>query len=201
MLALKTRCFEVLSRANVPTLEWTTDKRQAETWYREDGYVYARTVLMGHSGEGIVLCQSQYGDEVPNAPLYTRNYGTPFKEFRVHVVNGRIIDTTMKRRMSEEALREHNIGELDERERLQVRTYGNGWVFTRQGILTAPRIDDLAIQAARESNARMAAVDIVAKWRDGVCTDARVVEINSAPALRSETTLNAYTEALRPLVR
>lgn len=197
VMAHKIRTFEALNRADVPCLEWTTDHAVATGWLQADNSVYIRNVLTGHSAEGLVYLEQGPGVVVPRAPLYTRNYGTPFKEYRLHVVGRTVIDMTMKQRMTDDTIRERGEEVPDERQRLQVRTYGNGWVFTRNNILDDPSIRTLAVNAIQAVGADFGAVDIVAKWNRNrtECTDVRVVEINSAPALRSTTTLAAYVNA------
>lgn len=197
----KTNTLRSLTRADVPTLEYTTNRQTAIEWLRNGTSVYARTVLQGHSAEGLVYIDHRDGtdQEIPHAPLYTKDFGTPFKEYRVHVAFGRVIDVTQKRRLSQQELLARDAQVPGDRERLQVRTYGNGWIFARQDINDHQDIHDVAIRAAQALDGMpMAAVDIVAKWSNGRPTNIAVMEINSAPALRSDTLLDAYVSALRP---
>ena len=199
-MAHKIRCFQQLSHAGLPTLLFTSDKQVAQTWMNEGYMVYARTILTGHSGEGLYLCQPSLGDTLPDAPLYTRDYRTPFKEYRIHIVMGDVIDRTMKRRMSDGSMAEHGFRNIDGRERLQVRTYENGWVFARDDMLWDESLGRTAAQAVAACGSNIGAVDMIAKWENDRLRDHAIIEINSAPALRSETTLRAYTNALRPLI-
>ena len=88
----------------------------------------------------------------------------------------------------------------ERRERLQVRTYDNGWVFSHFDFAWNDQLRDLALNALRAlDRAGLGAVDLAAKFRRGRMQDAVVVEVNSAPGLRSETTLERYTQAMRNL--
>ena len=199
--AHKTRTLDVLSEAGVPTLDYTTQRDTAIEWFRNGSSVYARTLLQSHSGEGLVFLDPENNTEqdIVQAPLYTRDFGTPFKEYRLHVAFGRVIDITQKKRLSDEEILARDLVLPAHRERLQVRTYGNGWVFTRHDIRDHQHIRDLAIQAAQAlGNMPMAVVDIVAEWRGAMPMRMAVVEVNTAPALRSDTLLEAYVEAFRP---
>jgi len=199
--AHKTRTFEALSAVGVPILEHTTRREDALAWFRNGSRIYARTTVQGHSGEGLVFLDPQNNTEqdVPNAPLYTKDFGTPFKEYRVHVAFGNVIDITQKKRLSTEEILARGLELPPDRERLQVRTYGNGWVFTRANIDDHQDIRNLALRAAQSlNNMPIAVVDIAAEWHGGRPVRSQVIEVNTAPALRSDTLLDAYVAALRP---
>src|ERR1700693_1435258 len=87
--------FQELSKHEAINLPpWTTDKDVAGTY----GTVVCRTVLNGHSGRGIVVADSP--EAVVDAPLYT-GYIKKISEFRVHVVNGEVIDVQQKKKSSD----------------------------------------------------------------------------------------------------
>lgn len=201
--AHKIRALNVLTERGVPTLEHTSDMQTALGWFRSGSRVYIRNRLQGHSGEGLVFLDptSNTEQDVIRAPLYTRDFGTPFKEYRVHVVFGNVIDITQKRRMSDEEVLARGLTLPAHRERLQVRTYGNGWVFARHDIRDHQSIRDLAVSAAAAiDRMAMAVVDIAAEWRGGVPSRMAVIEVNTAPALRSDTLTDHYVDALSEII-
>jgi hypothetical protein len=197
----KTRALSRLIDHDVPTLEYTTSRNVALDWFRQGARIYARTKVQGHSGDGLVFLDPADNTEanVVQAPLYTKDFRTPFKEYRVHVAFGRVIDITQKKRLSEEEILARGLILPANRIRLQVRTYGNGWAFTRHDVRDHNSIHELALSAARAiNNMAIAVVDIAAEWRGGVPVRSAVIEINTAPALRSDTLLGKYIQALRP---
>ena len=201
--AHKTRALDVLTQASVPTLEYTENIHDATTWFRNGSRVYARTALQGHSGEGLVFLDPETNTEqdVIYAPLYTKDFGTPFKEYRVHVAFGNVIDITQKKRMTEDEILARGLDLPPPRERLQVRTYGNGWVFSRHDVRDHQSISELAVTAAAAiNNMAIAVVDIAAEWRGGVPSRMAVIEVNTAPALRSDTLLDHYVNALSEII-
>jgi len=201
--AHKLRCLRHLSEQGIDTLEFTSDRDEALRWFNEGNRIYARTVLQGHSGDGLVFLDPNVHnpDDIVIAPLYTRDFGTPFKEYRIHVAFGDVIDMAMKKRMSEDVARARGIALPDERTRLQVRVYANGWTFAHHDILDHDVIRDCAIRtAAALNNMPLVAVDLAVKWRRGTPREIAVIEVNSAPALRAPTTVNAYTTMLRGLI-
>ena len=82
--------FQRFRDANLSIPPWTTDIEEAKTWLPET--VFARTLLTGHSGVGIVEFT---GTE--QAPLYVK-YIKKRHEYRIHVVKDHIIDIQQKKR-------------------------------------------------------------------------------------------------------
>ena len=177
--ANKLSAFRIMRDANVSTPEFTTDMNAAKEW-QEDGFrVVARTVLNGHSGAGIIIVQPD--DDCPRAPLYTK-YTKKDKEYRVHVFNGKIIDTCEKRKRS--GAEGNSL----------VRTLNNGWVYCRQGVVLGDKGKQLAMAAVEALGLDFGAVDMIE--RSGKFY---VLEVNCAPGI-SGSTLQAYVEALESYV-
>lgn len=178
----KLKTFRLFSQEEVPTLEWTEDVDVARAWLGEGNSVYARTVLQGHSGEGIVIVRP--GGTLPRAPLYTKaiqNDG----EYRVHVFQGRVIDYRKKSRQE---------GDEPNEDQSAIRTLGTGWVYRRDNLRRLERIEQLAVQAMEALGLDFGAVDIIKKPDGSVY----VLEINTAIGLE-ERTLDVYTEAFNSL--
>lgn len=163
---------------HVKTVDWTDDPKVAQSWADNEFVVFARTKLTGHSGQGIIIVDKK--QEVPPAPLYTK-YVFKEKEYRVHVVGGKVIDTQQK-------IRDPN----KEPTSWKVRSHENGFIFARNNINPDPDRDALAIAATGAIGLDFGAVDII---RDKAGTY-YVLEINTAPGLEGQT-IESYANAFR----
>lgn len=165
-------------KINIP--EWTTDKKTAIAW---NTTYLARTVLNGHSGKGIFICEPN--DEVlPHAPLYVQ-YKKKRHEYRVHFFRDSagvysIIDITQKKKRK-------GAENLD----TKIRNHQNGWVYAREGITEPADLRDQALRAATAVGLKFGAVDLI--WNEKE-DKSYVLEINTAPGLTG-TTLECYTNA------
>lgn len=204
--ANKLECFNRLIRSKVPCvgatwpgaqyLDGTKDPAWDEkVWLEEDGKIVVRHVLNGHSGAGIQIVRR--GEEIPEAPLYTR-YFRKHAEYRVHVAFGEAILVQQKRRASDYVAGSIPNDNL-------VRTHDNGWNFCVNDLQCdvfgyRRPLEGLALQAIEALKAKHGAVDILVRHTANEGTGrelaAQVVcEVNSAPALKSETAINAYAAA------
>ena len=146
----------------------------------------ARTVLNGHSGEGIVLCGDQ--DLLVDAPLYTV-YVPKKQEYRVHVFRGEVIDIQRKARRRDVP---------DDQINWKVRNHANGFVFARNGDALGDVPDDVltqAVAAVSSLGLDFGAADVI--FNDSSAL-AYVLEVNTAPGLEG-TTLENYVWAFRGL--
>ena len=154
--------------------------------------IYCRTKLTGYSGAGIVVASTV--DELVDAPLYT--VGIDVKgEYRVHVFRNlnnelKVIDITKKRLRTEA----RDSGECN---RL-VRNLDGGWVFCHNNIDLSEEAQQEAIKAVGALGLDFGAVDLVVEKNTN---KAYVLEVNTAPGLSSETTLNAYVSAIKELAQ
>ncbi len=211
--------LEKLEEEGVPTVPFSTEEMDASTWLAEGYKVYVRHSLTGHSGEGIEVLHPiadtheeinsianrllelgyQFASEyvldqyeapyqhVPEAELYTmgvKNHG----EYRVHVFNGEVILYQKKsRRVDSDGEVETPEGEEDD-----VRNLASNWVYRTGDLLRLERIEELAINAVQALGLDFGAVDII-KDEKG---DVFVLEVNTAPGLGNEETLQAYATAI-----
>lgn len=164
--------------------EWTTTKALAERWHEEGSVVYARTSLQGHSGQGIVVAGAGGQGSVATAPLYTKGITGARREYRVHVYKGKVIHVQTKRRRSDAAINE------------DVRNLDGGWVFAVSNVTLSDQVRNNAINAVDAIGLDFGAVDIIAKGRAGQETESYVLEINTAPGQRGDTTINRYAKAI-----
>ena len=63
----KVASFNAFKAANISTPDWTTDINEAKQW---KGAILCRTILNGHSGKGIIYCNTNA--ELVKAPLYVK---------------------------------------------------------------------------------------------------------------------------------
>jgi glutathione synthase/RimK-type ligase-like ATP-grasp enzyme len=175
--------FKILDAANLGELAppWTADEAVAYKWIEDKKIVVCRTVLAGHSGEGIVI--SEDPAFVVAAPLYTQ-YIPKKEEYRVHIVNGDVIDVARKARR-----KDHDDPNW------QIRSWQNGFVFAREDCNPENCVLNVAIDAHRATGLDFGAVDVIYNEKQ---ERAYVLEVNTAPGLEGQT-IQSYANALRVL--
>jgi hypothetical protein len=177
----KKKTFEVLSAYDIDTVPWTANRAVAEEWLKMGRTVVARKTLTGHEGAGIVIVEKV--NELIQAPLYTL-YINKVKEFRVHATPFGVIDTQWK-------VHDPKLGPPKD---WKVRSYANGFIFQRKGIIASPARDQLAIQTVRALGLDFGGLDIIEDKQGNFY----VVEVNTAPGIEG-TTVGLYGAALRQL--
>lgn len=161
--------------AGVSHPEFTRDIDVARGWIAVGDSVMCRTLLRASEGRGIVVADN--ADQLVPAPLYTR-YVKKKAEYRVHVLNGEVIDVQQKRK------RNGFDGERD----TKVRNLANGYVFCRDGIREPDGLRELAINATRAVGYSLGAVDIAYNEHHSRLV---VLEVNANPGMQG-TTLEKY---------
>lgn len=145
--------------------------------------IVCRTVLAGHSGEGIVIANSR--NDLVRAPLYVE-YVKKQDEYRVHVGrrdgNTTIIDIQQKKRRQEH-----------ENPNWQVRNLANGFIYAREGVNAPVCVTDVARRALACTDLDFGAVDVIYNAREN---RAYVLEINTAPGITG-TTVQNYVDFFR----
>jgi glutathione synthase/RimK-type ligase-like ATP-grasp enzyme len=173
----KLETFKTLAFSNISTVDWTTKPEFAKNW---NSTVVVRNKLTGHSGDGIVIVEKD--EPIPIAPLYTR-YIYKVVEYRVHVVNGKVIDTCKK-------IRDPARTPTD----WKVRSHKNGFIFTRNSVIPNIGRNQIAINTIEALDLDFGAVDII-EDKNGKFY---VLEVNTAPGLEGKT-VELYAEAFRGL--
>jgi hypothetical protein len=187
----KLETFKCLEEAKVPCLKFTQSKDEAKKWLDKGSSIFVRQHVNGTGGSGITILTGKVA-EIPNAPLYTRNYPKTH-EFRVHVFDGQVIDFTEKK-----AARDREVGN-----RL-VRNHDNGWIFAHDNLspdVEAKRaIDAVSVAAVAKLGLVFGAVDILAILTPGAgkrgLKSCVVCEVNTAPGLECTATIEAYKNAI-----
>lgn len=155
------------------TLEWAT-----ELFSKKGDKVVCRTILNGHSGNGIIIANSP--DELVECKLYTK-YIPKKEEYRIHVFEGKSFWVQRKARKRE--VEDNNVN-------WQVRNNKNGFVYQATDVVVPPSVIECAEDVVTTCNLKFGAVDVI--WNDKT-QKAYVLEINSAPGLHGRT-LEAYKE-------
>lgn len=150
--------------------------------------IVCRTVLAGHSGEGIVIADTR--DQLVNAPLYVQ-YKKKESEFRIHVgrhpdSEGEEVITAAKK------VRREGVEPADWR----VRNHANGFIFQRNGI--EGRAYESAVAIARQTflafpGLTFGAIDVIFNSHEN---RSYVLEINTAPGLEG-TTVDDYVRFIK----
>lgn len=177
----KLMSFKVMSREIVP--DWTEDLNEALSWVADGDTVCARTILNGHSAQGLILMDKDNPDKFVKAPLYTR-YIKKTDEFRIHVVLGKVVDV-QKKVIKKEKL---NSGEEIN---WKIRNLDNGFIYQRENITVPDEVKTVGVLAVEELGLDFGAVDIVV---DSKTKKPYVLEVNTAPGITG-TTVQKYVEA------
>ena len=172
----KLKTFKAFKEHGISHPEWTTDWETAFSWWENNELIVGRTILTGHSGEGIILfkLEDEQFDDGLSCKLYVK-YIKKEHEYRVHVFNGKVIDIQQKKR---------KIG--FENRNNQIRNHKNGWVYCRENITKPEGMEELAVQACSCIGLTYGAVDIIYNKKQNKCY---VLEINTAPGLINQTAL------------
>jgi glutathione synthase/RimK-type ligase-like ATP-grasp enzyme len=178
--------FRTCERAGAPRIpEFTTSREAVQAWLEAGAKVVVRTILNGHSGNGIQILEGA-GVDIPNAPLYTK-YVPKKEEWRIHVMRtpNELFVMDQQRKIRDPDY----VGVPD----WNVRSHANGFIFARN--VAAPNADVLnqAIKALEVSGLDFGAVDVIWNQQNGA---AYVLEINTAPGLEG-TTITSYRDAFR----
>ena len=190
--------WAMLREAGVPTVEWTSYHQTAFEWMRDnDDRVLVRTSLSGSRGQGITVYGMDMTDwarpvheflEVGFGDVYVKVFGRNpqlVTEYRVHVVDGQVIDFVQKKRSNS----------YEGRPNPYVRSYKNGWIFARQEVEISEAVNAASVGAVKALGLDFGAVDIAEDRSGAVC----VYEVNTAPGIEGST-VPAYGAALRTAI-
>ncbi len=179
--ANKLETFKALS-GHSPIPEFTESLVEASRWLAEGCTVVERHTLTGHSGQGIRMVSE---GELQQAPLYVK-YIKKAAEYRVHVAFGEVIHVQQK-----------VVRKGEQPKDWKVRNLENGFIFQSEGVELAEAGKEAAITAVKALGLDFGAVDLI--W-NGVHKSFYVLEINTAPGLGNQSTLNAYVNAFKEFV-
>lgn len=176
-----------LEAADIRQPRFTLNASEAMTWVSSGDRVFGRGLLNSSGGKGIVEFSLRdtpalLPEDFEGIPLFTK-YIPKIAEYRIHVFNGRVIDSQRKRK-SREALANEEVNP-------RIRNHSNGWVFTRENCTPDGAVLALAVSAVSALGLDFGAVDIIVSRRN----IPYVLEVNTAPGLEGAT-INSYANAI-----
>ena len=186
LMSNKRSFFEAMEDTDCRVPEWTINIGAAHVWIMEGHTVCARAILNGHSANGLTIHQADL-TPLPRVPLYTK-YEKKKAEYRIHFVGGQVIDIQRKIKRPDFA------GTVN----WHIRNHDNGFIFVRNGVREALPQDVMvqAMHCIENCGLDFGAVDVIYNEQQD---HAYILEVNSAPGLQGETTLN-YANAFRRLL-
>ncbi len=213
----KVRTFETLTREEVTTVPWTTDRSEAQEWLNDGHDIFVRHKLQGHSGEGIEIVKGS--DEKVEARIHLvsvlENMGYSDMAERVASDITNVSPEAPQAPLYTRKVENHGeyrlhvfkgrIIDYRKKSRLRedeptpeqslVRTLGNGWIFRQGDLRRVERIEQLALDACSALGLDFCCVDII-KDENG---DIFVLEVNTAVAMEDRT-LEVYLDNFRSLI-
>jgi glutathione synthase/RimK-type ligase-like ATP-grasp enzyme len=176
----KLQAYQIMAMNNVPCPDFTAYRSVANEWLEQGATVVCRSLTRGSGGRGVTIHSE---GALPRAPLYTL-YVKKRDEYRVFVVNGRVIRITQKRRR-----RSVENSTVDYR----VRNAGNGWVYCQEDCDPPESVGQAGAMAVSVLGLDFGAVDI---GYNAHYNEPCVYEVNTAFGLEG-TTLTTFAQALR----
>jgi hypothetical protein len=180
----KVSSFNVLLAEKVRVPNFSTNIEDAKNWIKKEEIVFCRTLTSASAGRGIVIAR-QLSELVP-APLYVA-YKKKKSEFRIAVVDGKVVDFSQKRRKTDFEGEVCNL----------IRSHDKGWVFCRENCVPPKIALDEAVKAVKAMKLDFGAVDVIYNESEN---HAYVLEVNTAPGLEGQTIIN-YSNALGKLIQ
>lgn len=140
--------------------------------------VLCRTVLNGHSGEGIVIADQE--DELMDAPVYCK-YIKKMHEFRIHFFDREPFFVQQKKKR------------LDvEDVNYRIRSHNNGFIFAANEIEVPEVVPEVVTEFLYTCPLDFGAIDVIYNHKK---QKAYILEVNMSPGLEG-TTLEMYTNRI-----
>lgn len=162
----KQRAFFLMEAKSVSLPEFTEETSIANKWLKQGHFVYARTVVTGMRGDGIIVCNPNKHAATPPALLYVKHFPST-REFRVYVFKDKVVDVLEKRKSAKEYKGND-----------WVRSEENGWVFCRQHVELPSICSKEAVKAIKALNLDFGGVDVLYKYNQAV-----ILEVNTMPGV------------------
>lgn len=167
---------------------WTDAQSIPETAYP----IVCRTILNGHSGQGIVIANNK--DELVSAPLYVQ-YESKKDEYRVHV--GRRSADAKEFILIATQRKARKLDVPGEKVNWKIRNHDNGFVFVRNNVNPPFAVYEAACKALDSVGLHFGAADVVFNEKKNT---AFVLEVNTAPGLEGSTVddyVNYFEEVMK----
>jgi glutathione synthase/RimK-type ligase-like ATP-grasp enzyme len=169
--------------------DFTFSKEVARQWLSEEKpkKIFARTVLTGHSGEGIVKVNTVEDLEPIAEGTMFVVYVPKKREFRFHV------DRVQGVFCVQEKLKKKEIP--NEQVDYQIRNHSNGFIFAKQDLEVPESCETEALKALKITGLDFGAIDVIYNERQ---EQAYALEVNTAPGLEGST-IGDYVEMFERL--
>lgn len=171
---------------------FTTDIDTVVDWLNNGHKVFSRTILNGHSGEGIVPITNT--NEIVESLLYTR-YVKKSSEWRIHLVDNGGVQCEVL--FVQKKMRNRSVP--NDEVNWEIRNHKNGFIYASNPETIGDPPQDVIDQAKLAfNNLRLdfGAVDVLYNELEN---KAYVLEINTAPGLTG-TTLTKYVEYFKSIL-
>lgn len=179
----KLKFFDLLKDTDLTPRYWTKKEDIPDDAYP----VVCRTVLAGHSGEGIVIADNPA--ELVDCSLYVQ-YVKKKDEYRVHCAKapdpGGVSVISVQRKARRSGAEVVN---------WKVRNLANGFVFVRNDVNPPPCVLEAGRKALELSGLDFGAVDVIYNAHND---KAYTLEINTAPGLEGQT-ITDYADFFKEL--
>lgn len=183
----KTKFFEHV-KGTVNTPPYSKDPEEIFSWFQQGHTVVLRSLVSGHSGAGISIAEPGVFEDFQvfkgfwkQGYKFATIYVPKKEEYRVHVVDGKVIGVRRKVAKKDTHIRNW-----------KVRSHKNGFVFQKNDIDPDPKVLEQAVISVKAVGLDFGAVDVV--W-NAFREQAYVLEINTAPGLEGST-VEDYSKAL-----
>jgi len=181
----KVKALNILNEADCSPIPFTNSTSIAQGWSDAGHTVFCRVNTIGLGGKGIVVTEA--GQEVTSCSLYTKGIECK-REYRVAVVDGKVIDVMAKAAMNKE-----NPKYVEPHPYIQ--NHRNGYVFVRNSVKIPEKVmtslHELAIKSVAALGLDFASMDILR----GTDNNLYILEANTAPGLSGATSLKRYSDA------
>lgn len=185
----KIKMYKKFNEHNIPCFEWC--QRKEDITWQDDTVV--RTIIDGHSGQGIVFVPR--GRTIPDAPIYLKRENFVCEQ-RLFIVDDEIVVTLEKKRMMQRTRNRFGIRGVNP----DIRCFRNGWAYC-QTRFTRPitqELKDLCFKVKTAFNFDFCVVD-VGRYEDG---GYKVIEVSSEPGIWhvSPIVQNKFAQSLKALI-
>ena len=184
----KRKFFEMMKGTpdlNIPN--FTTRREEGRAWVRDGQVLFARTILQGSGGVGIVEVKDEATlDTLPEGTLLVQ-YIKKKEEYRVHIAHNKVISIQCKKRLSERD---------DDTINWRIRNVANGFIFARKDITPPSDVVKQAHICMQKTGLDFGAVDVLYNKKQG---KAYVLEVNTAPGLEGTTIVHYANHFIKQL--
>ena len=162
---------------------FTTSIDIATAWLLKNGAprVVCRTLLNASGGRGITVAR-KIEELVVNARVYVK-YIKKFNEYRIHFMNGGIFFVQQKK-----------MRDGEEGANFEIRNHDNGFVFCHKDIDLPWCVPEICQVFVNTTRLDFGALDVLYNQKN---EKAYLLEVNTAPGLEGDTTLQSYVDAFK----